>query len=70
MVMHEINKHALYDHIWTPNPARAGPRATSATASPSCTAGGSTDTSAVDRILLWILNTWHYPIDNIGQNAR
>ena len=48
-VMHEINKpHALYDHIWTPNPARSDPCTTSAMASPSCTAGGSTDTSAMN----------------------
>ena len=49
VVMHQINKpHALYDHIWTPNPTRAVPRTTSATVSPSCSAGGSTDTSAMD----------------------
>ena len=49
MVMHEINKpHALYDNIWNPIPASAGPRARSATASPSCTAGGNTHTSAMN----------------------
>ena len=48
MVMHEINKHALYDHVWTPNPARAGPCATSAMVSPSCTAGGSTNIIAMN----------------------
>ena len=48
VVMHEINKpHALYDHIWTPIPAH-DPRTRSGRASPSCTAGGSTDTSAMN----------------------
>ena len=43
MVMHEINKsYALYDAVWTP---KADSRAASATSSPSCTAGGSTDDS-------------------------
>ena len=65
VVMHQINKpHALYDHIWTPNPTRAVPRTTSATVSPSCSAGGSTDTSAMD-----IGHVMH-AIDNICQNAR
>ena len=48
MVMHEINKpRALYDNIWTPIPAN-DPRTRSGRASPSCTAGGSTDTSAMN----------------------
>ena len=47
VVMHQINKpHALYDHIWTPIPAH-DPRTRSGRASPSCTAGGITDTSAI-----------------------
>ena len=49
VVMHEINKpHALYDNIWTPNSARAGPCATFAVASPSCTASGSTNSIAMN----------------------
>ena len=48
VVMHEINKpRALYDNIWTPIPAN-DPRTRSGRASPSCTAGGSTDTSAMN----------------------